>query len=277
MTQPLVTPTWLKQQLDANKDIIILDASIEFQIPLEPEKDKDGVIPKAQRFDYDTVFCDPDSSLPHMMPTEARFNTLASTLGITQESTIVVYDNSGTYASPRAWWMLKAMGISNVYVLSGGLPAWKAAGYECIDHYTSHVPSSASLLLDPHFFLSAEQVLSHSVKHNAHIVDARSLARFKGEVKEPRQGVRSGHIPHSVCLPFAELIDSGTMKPFEDLAPLFSAISASKREHLVFSCGSGVTACILALGAYICGYHNLSVYDGSWTEWGQRVDLPIEK
>ncbi|ASI92238.1 sulfurtransferase [Vibrio mediterranei] len=277
MTQPIVSPQWLKQQLDANNDIIVLDASIEFQIPLEPEKDKSGVIPGAQRFDYDNVFCDPDSSLPHMMPTEARFNELASKVSLTENSTIVVYDNSGTYASPRAWWMLKAMGLSEVYVLSGGLPAWKTAGYDCDEDYSIGAPTSPSLSLDKHYFLSAEQVLTYSEKQNAHIVDARSLARFKGEVKEPREGVRSGHIPNSVCLPFAELINNGTLKPLEDLAPLYSAISASKREHMVFSCGSGVTACILALGAYVCGYHNLSVYDGSWTEWGQRIDLPVEK
>lgn len=276
MTNTLVSPQWLHSQLAANPNTIVLDASIEFQIPLEPQKDKSGVIPGAQRFDYDTVFCDPDATLPHMMPSAERFNVLASDLGIQSSSTIVVYDNSGTFASPRAWWMLKSLGIEKVYVLSGGLPAWKEAGYEVDNDYSTPQPSELSQSLDSHYFLSAEQVLSHAQKRNAHIVDARSLARFKGETPEPREGVRSGHIPSAVCLPFAELMESGTLKPQEELAPLFASISGSKREHLVFSCGSGVTACILALGAYICGYTNLSVYDGSWTEWGQRKDLPLE-
>ncbi|WP_353499508.1 sulfurtransferase [Vibrio sp. CB1-14] len=276
MTNTLVSPQWLHSQLAANPNTIILDASIEFQIPLEPQKDKSGVIPGAQRFDYDTVFCDPDATLPHMMPTAERFNALASDLGIQSSSAIVVYDNSGTFASPRAWWMLKSLGIEKVYVLSGGLPAWKESGYEVDSDYSTPQPAELSQSLDSHYFLSAEQVLDHAQKRNARIVDARSLARFKGETPEPREGVRSGHIPSAVCLPFAELMEGGTLKPQEELAPLFASISGSKREHLVFSCGSGVTACILALGAYICGYTNLSVYDGSWTEWGQRTDLPLE-
>lgn len=276
MTNTLVSPQWLHSQRAANPNTIILDASIEFQIPLEPQKDKSGVIPGAQRFDYDTVFCDPDATLPHMMPTAERFSALASDLGIQVSSTVVVYDNSGTFASPRAWWMLKSLGIEKVYVLSGGLPAWKESGYEVDSDYSTPQPAELSQSLDSHYFLSAEQVLDHAQKRNARIVDARSLARFKGETPEPREGVRSGHIPSAVCLPFAELMEGGTLKPQEELAPLFSSISASKREHLVFSCGSGVTACILALGAYVCGYTNLSVYDGSWTEWGQRTDLPLE-
>lgn len=276
MTDTLISPQWLKTQLDNNPNTIVLDASIEFQIPLEPNKDKSGVIPTAQRFDYDNEFCDPHASLPHMMPSKARFNELAAKLGITPESTIVVYDNSGTFASPRAWWMLKSLGLKHVHVLSGGLPAWKAAGYSVDENYSTRSASTLSQSIDGTYFIAAEQVLQYSENKCARIVDARSLTRFMGETPEPREGIRSGHIPNSVCLPFAELMKEGTLKPLEELAPLFSSISASKREHLVFSCGSGVTACILALGAYLCGYTNLSVYDGSWTEWGQRTDLPVQ-
>ncbi len=184
MTNTLVSPQWLHSQLAANPNTIVLDASIEFQIPLEPQKDKSGVIPGAQRFDYDTVFCDPDATLPHMMPSAERFNALASELGIQSSSTIVVYDNSGTFASPRAWWMLKSLGIEKVYVLSGGLPAWKESGYEVGSDYSTPQAAELSQSLDSHYFLSAEQVLDHAQKRNARIVDARSLARFKGETPE---------------------------------------------------------------------------------------------
>lgn len=276
MASPLVTPQWLKQQLESADKPVVLDASIEFQIPLEREKDKSGVIPGAQRFDYDTVFCDPDSPLSHMMPSESRFNELAAQLGITPHRKVVVYDNSGTYASPRAWWMLKALGLDEVYILSGGLPEWKAAGYSTEDTFCTQECSQLSQPLNPSHFISAETVLSHSNNDSACIVDARSLARYKGEAKEPREGLRSGHIPKAVCLPFAELIEDGKLKPVETLLPLFADITEDKQQPLVFSCGSGITACILALGAHICGYENISVYDGSWSEWGQRHDLPIE-
>lgn len=129
MTSPLVTAQWLQQHLH-DPNLVILDSSIEFQIPTESEKDWVNKIPNAQRFDYDKVFCDPDSPLPHMMPSEERFNTLARELGINQDSFIVVYDNSGTFASPRAWWMFKAMGHHKVYILNGGLTEWKSSGLQ---------------------------------------------------------------------------------------------------------------------------------------------------
>ncbi|MGF1749302.1 MULTISPECIES: sulfurtransferase [Vibrio] len=276
MTSPLVTPSWLYEKLGEDDSLVILDASIEFQIPMEPTKDTSGVIPQSQRFDYDNVFCDSNSPLPHMMPSELVFNQLASQLGITPTSTIVVYDNSGTFASPRAWWMLKALGLEHVYVLSGGLPAWKAHQYPVDTAFVTPQPSTLEQTIDPERFLNAEQVLAIANKRSRTIIDARAHARFNGEVKEPREGLRSGHIPSSVCLPFLELMRNGTLKPVNELEPLFSSINDDKHTPLVFSCGSGVTACILALGASMCGYHNLAVYDGSWTEWGQRHDLPIE-
>ncbi|MGV2988483.1 sulfurtransferase [Vibrio sp. E150_011] len=276
MMLPLVSATWLYEKLGEDDSLVILDTSIEFQIPMEPPKDTSGVIPQSQRFDYDRVFCDLNNPLPHMMPSSQRFNQLASELGITPDSTIVVYDNSGTYASPRAWWMLKALGFESVYVLSGGLPAWKAHQYPVDSGYVNANVTSLNQPLSSQFFLTAEQVLTHSSEQTRKIVDARSLARFSGKAKEPREGVRSGHIPSSLCLPFAELMRDGTLKPKEELTTLFAGISEDKSTPIVFSCGSGVTACILALGATICGYTDLAVYDGSWTEWGQRVDLPVE-
>ncbi|ENM5728387.1 sulfurtransferase [Vibrio mimicus] len=259
MTSPLVTAQWLQQHLH-DPNLVLLDSSIEFQIPTESEKDWINKIPNAQRFDYDKVFCDPDSPLPHMMPSEERFNTLARELGINQDSFIVVYDNSGTFASPRAWWMFKAMGHHKVYILNGGLTEWKAQGYNVTQNYRE--PTAKG---------------NFDGKHNPKaFVDARGLARFFGEVPEPRPGVRSGHIPGSACLPFAELIAGHKLKEETELRPLLTHMLPDTTQEYLFSCGSGVTACIVLLAAYVCGYKNLSVYDGSWTEWGQRQDLPIE-
>lgn len=276
MTSPLVTAQWLQQHLH-DPNLVLLDSSIEFQIPTESEKDWVNKIPNAQRFDYDKVFCDPDSPLPHMMPSEERFNTLARELGINQDSFIVVYDNSGTFASPRAWWMFKAMGHHKVYILNGGLTEWKALGYNVTQNYRE--PTAKGNFdgkLNPKAFVDASYVLKQIDNPHSQTIDARELARFFGEVPEPRPGVRSGHIPGSACLPFTELIAGHKLKEETELRPLLTHMLPDTTQEYLFSCGSGVTACIVLLAAYVCGYKNLSVYDGSWTEWGQRQDLPIE-
>ncbi len=227
-------------------------------------------------FDFDKTICDQHSELAHMMPSEALFQQAVQGLGIKQHSAIVVFDRLGIFSSPRVWWMFKSMGFNNIAVLDGGLIEWKKSGLPVVcgkekqninkgDFIASY---QAELIFD------AKQVLQAINDSHYQIIDARSEPRFLANVAEPRVGLRSGHMPSAKNLPFSSLLKDGKMADVEQLTTLFSGV-AGKQSQLVFSCGSGVTACLLALGATLCGYEKLSVYDGSWSEWGANHSLPV--
>ncbi len=271
----LVEPDWLERHLD-DPGLVVLDTSVKNPIGMQVSDKLMGMqIPKSRYFDLDGEFSDPDSSLPHMMPEANYFNHAAKSLGINNSDLVVLYDNVGVYSSPRIWWMFKAMGHENVVVLNGGIKAWVASG-QSIEKKIDRPVGKGDFTgeLQPVFFQSSGQVFNQHKLSGYQILDARSEGRFFAKEPEPRSGLRGGHIPHSKCLPFTKLLDGFRMKDSHALQKIFKDL-VQEDDHLIFSCGSGLTACILALGAYQAGYLNMSVYDGSWSEWGGNLELPV--
>ncbi|MGB1257654.1 MAG: 3-mercaptopyruvate sulfurtransferase [Thiolinea sp.] len=276
----LVEVDWLAENIN-EPDIVVLDSSWHM-----PQENRDGEtewyeqrIPGSRFFDFDGRISDQSNDLPHMLPDVETFNREVRRLGVNQNSRIVVYDVSGVFSGVRAWWMFRVMGHHNVAVLNGGLPAWKRAGQRIESGDTDLPPAgNFSGTLQPQWVHNTAQVQAALQDPAKTVIDARSGERYSGVVDEPRPGLKRGHMPGALNLPFVDLHDTkGCLQPPAELKEAFTDLGLEQmNQPLVFSCGSGVTACVLALGAELAGYTNLSVYDGSWTEWGQLDnDLPV--
>ncbi|MGW2389093.1 sulfurtransferase [Streptomyces lydicamycinicus] len=267
---PLVGTDWVAPRL-GTPGLVVLDASIG------GHRDAGERIPGARPFDIDGALSDHSGPLPHTMPGADHFTRELRALGVDDGDTVVVYDGAGLYSSARAWWMLRAMGHDRVAVLDGGLPAWRAAGLplETGAPAPAARPGDFTARPRPGLIIGSDEVAAALTDPASAVLDARSRDRFAGAVAEPRPGLRPGHMPGALNLPFGELQRDGRMRPAAQLRDAFAPL-AGERQRLLFSCGSGVTACILALGAELAGYDDLAVYDGSWSEWGlPRADRPV--
>jgi thiosulfate/3-mercaptopyruvate sulfurtransferase len=275
--EPLVDAAWLAARLDA-PDLRILDAT--WVMPGDPRDPRamheQARIPGAIFFDIDEV-SDAENPLPHMAAPAAKFAARMRALGVGDGNTVVVYDALGLFSAARVWWNFRHMGKEDVYVLDGGLPAWLAAGQPVEDgpprarpprHFTSRVRSDLLANLEDMRRLLAEGATQ--------VIDARGAGRFEGREPEPRPGVKSGHMPGARNVPFGSLLEAdGRMKGKEALAALFTAAGIDLAKPAVTTCGSGITAPIVALALARLGRKDARVYDGSWTEWGGREDTPI--
>lgn len=276
----LVLTEWLAAEL-GKPDLVVLDCTT--YLPNEPGDAHSGFaaahIPGARLFDIDAI-SDPETDLPHMVPTPARFAKLVGALGISNASRVVFYDQHGLRASPRGWWMMRLFGHEQVAVLDGGLPKWKAEGRPVETGAPKPVPAATfvpDLIARRLAGIGDVKRIVRQGGGEALILDARAKGRFDGTAPEPRPGLPSGHMPGAASLPFLELLNpDGTMKDPASLRARFAAAGADDTRPIVTSCGTGVTACVLALGAVRAGLPEPAVYDGSWTEWAGRPETPKE-
>jgi thiosulfate/3-mercaptopyruvate sulfurtransferase len=272
---PLVSVSWLAAHLQG-PNLVVLDASMQPPGSSASQSSRDEkYIPGARVFDFDKKICDPATSLPHMLPSPELFTREVRALGVNAASQIVVYDRLGIFSSPRAWWMFQAMGHDRVAVLDGGLPAWLEAGLP-VEPAAAPSPPPGDFVATPHaeLFCDADHVAQALTDPRVAVLDARSPGRFLGREPEPRPGLRTGHMPNALNLPSGAVQAQGRMRPRQELITLLSA-AVGDRQRLIFSCGSGVTACTLALAAEIAGYSDKAVYDGSWSEWGLPSSRPV--
>jgi thiosulfate/3-mercaptopyruvate sulfurtransferase len=272
----LVTPGWLAERL-GDPDIRIVDAS--WYLPAQNRDPKAefiaGHIPGAVHFDIDAI-ADRSTSLPHMLPGETEFAAAAGALGLSADKTIVVYDGAGLFAAPRVWWTLSVFGAKDVRILDGGLPAWKREGLPLEAGEAQPSPATFRAHLDTGRVRDFHAVASTLTEDREGVVDARSAGRFAGTAPEPRPGLPSGHMPGARNLPFDRLLDAnGRIVEPHAIRKAFADAGVDLDMPVVTTCGSGVTAAILAFGLALIGKDDVALYDGSWTEWAQRDDAPI--
>lgn len=272
---PLVSTEWLADHLkDAN--VKLLDATFKLPgiLPLPKDDYLAAHIPGAVYFDVDAV-SDHSDPLPHMFPSAEQFGRDVGGLGISNGDTVVIYDSGSWVAAPRVWWMFLSYGHRDVRILNGGLKKWRAEGRPVESGEVTAKPGTFKASYDKKRVRSIEQMIANVASRAEQVIDARAIERFEGRAPEPRPGIRSGHIPGALNLPYNNLFDAatGTMKPLDDLKNAFAGAGVDTAKPIVTSCGSGVSAAVLTLALYRLGVENTALYDGSWSEWG-KADGP---
>ncbi|MFK5878543.1 MAG: sulfurtransferase [Flavobacteriaceae bacterium] len=275
ITSPIVSVDWLNENLN-HPNLIVIDATMTKVTGCDDSiTDEVSVIKSARFLDIKNEFSDTATPFPNTMLSPEKFEEQAQEIGINNDSCIVVYDIYGYYSCARVWWMLKVMGFNNCAILDGGLPSWVEVKYPTQEEHTTNF-KKGNFKANPSKGLihNHTKILKSIDDDSVVVLDARNHQRYLGTVPEPREGMRSGHIPNSKSMPYTSLLNGTKLKSVKELKTLFANYQSKK---LIFTCGSGVTACILALVAEIVGVKNKSVYDGSWTEWGSLSEFPIEK
>ncbi|RCS24188.1 3-mercaptopyruvate sulfurtransferase [Phyllobacterium salinisoli] len=272
----VVSPDWLEQRL-SEPGLSILDAS--WYLPAQnrdPRAEYDAAhIPGAIFYDQDKV-ADHASGLPHTIPSETDFAQQASSMGVTADDTIVVYDGPGMYTAPRVWWLFRLMGAKKVFVLDGGFDRWKAEGRPVTAEVTKIAPSTFTAKCDMGGVASFDKMRQIVEDGSVQIADARGPGRFSGEEPEPRAGMRSGHMPGARNIPVMSLSQDGELKDLDALKDIFDKAGIDLTKPVVTTCGSGVTAAVITLALQSLGHKDNLLYDGSWSEWGSRADTPVE-
>ncbi|MGC1362181.1 MAG: 3-mercaptopyruvate sulfurtransferase [Silvibacterium sp.] len=275
---PLVTNTWLAQRL-SDPGIVILDATLP-PVGVTPPIDTHARyfaqhIPGAIFFDIDEL-SDHSTPLPHMLPTPEAFSRSMSALGISDQMPIVIYEQEGVFSAPRAWWMLRTFGAQDVYILDGGLHAWIETGFPTHAGHVGRPPATFRARFDRDAVKDFAEI-RQMIAEDKQILDARSSGRFTGVLPEPRPGISSGHMPRATNTPFTELVQDGRLKTAEKLVEYFTVKGVNVKQPVTTTCGSGVTAAVVALGLEIAGAKRVSLYDGSWAEYAQQPEAVIEK
>jgi thiosulfate/3-mercaptopyruvate sulfurtransferase len=274
---PVVTTEWLAKHL-GESDLRLVDGTWHMpQAKRDARAEFEAAhVPGATFFDIDAI-SDRSTTLPHMLPPAAQFGTAVGALGIGSGDRVVVYDVRGVVSAARVWWTFRAFGHDAVAVLDGGLKKWRAEGRPLERAAASPRPATFTARPRPELVRDLEAMRANIGSHAAQVLDARSAGRFAGTEPEPRAGLRGGHIPGSLNLPYETLYEAdGTLKSPDNIRGAVVGAGVDLGRPIVTTCGSGVTASVLALALYLLGRRDAAVYDGSWSEWGGRADTPIE-